>query len=269
MRRLTSYLSVARTLSDDTSWTALASAIDELYPEEQRAAQGNSSWTARFFTQLDADGDGSLDAEEIAALAARQPDLRIDARLGSDPRLALLKLISMGYLVQSSAMIQVDVPTGAAVPIKVGASGDGVQLAMPRLSIDLSRSDAVDALESIDRTADAQFKQFDQDANGYLDRNEFRATGQPAGAFDTLDADSSAGGRPTSDRGETADGKVYPDAWRTFLRRQRVASASLVHAYIGSVSDPLFMALDVDHDGRLVREKWPARGAAIDAGRQR
>lgn len=252
-RRSTSYLSIAHALTLDTNWNRLLATIEELYPRDQGETTYEGSWATTFLKQLDADGNEALSTDELIAWSHREPDVRINARFGTDPSLALPPFIGLEINEPPPAKISAEVLPGAAAPIAIGKSGDTLELGLPRLTIEMARSDTAVGPSAGDSVAAAQFKQFDRDGNGYLDRNEFNATGQAAGAFDGVDGDDAsdannpAGKKPE----EVRDGKIFLNAWKIFLQRQQAASSSLIHVYVGSASDSLFFALDMDHDGRL------------------
>jgi len=269
-RRSTSYLSIAHALTADSNWNRLLATVEELYPRDQGETTYEGSWVNRFLKQLDADSDESLSTDELMAWSHREPDVRIDARFGADPSLALPSFIGLEINGPPPAKISAEVLPGATAPIAITKSGDTLELVLPRLTIEMARSDTAVGPSAGDNVAAAQFKQFDRDGNGYLERNEFNATGQAAGAFDGVDGDDA---NPESKKPESAkseevrDGKIFLNAWKIFLQRQQAASSSLIHVYVGSASDSLFFALNTDHDGRLGAREIAAvktRLAALD-----
>jgi Ca2+-binding EF-hand superfamily protein len=193
------------------------------------------------FRRLDADGDGVLDAEELARFAQLPPDLEVVVRLGER--------------ANGEARIEVMGKGGPALAGKLR-----VEEALALLELGLTRAElrtsegtsSESALTGLVRQQYiAEFKKADKDKNGYLDEKEARGSRTFRDVFKAMDRDG--------------DGKLYEkevlaylDAYRQIEERARASCVSLV---LSDESRGLFDLLDVDRDGRLsVREMRGAVG---------
>jgi Ca2+-binding EF-hand superfamily protein len=189
------------------------------------------------FAALDANGDGMLDAEELAGFVKRAPDLELMLRLGSRGK--------------NEQRVEL-------VPAKGGANrlADKVKLlgGVAFLNLGVTRVEtrtAADEYQSdylagfIRPQLAAQFKQADKDGNGYLDEKEAGASNLFKGVFHAMDRDGD--GKVTEQ-----EFKAYLDLLQAYKERVQGACVTLVFA---DQSRGLFDLLDTDHDGRLsVRE---------------
>jgi Ca2+-binding EF-hand superfamily protein len=226
---------------------ALVSAMQERYgPKGKKAAQKGLSrkdlgLDEATFRQLDANGDGVLDAKELEGFVKRPPDLEVMVRLdtkGAGPR---VEVVSTGPR-RSPLAGQVQRLGGVAL----------LDLGVTRVELrgrgEEGRNDLFAGL--VRQQIQAQFKGADKDNNGYLDKKEADASPTFRGLFQAMDRDG--------------DGKLYEQEVLAYLERyaklQAKATASCASLAFADVSRGLFDMLDVNRDGRLsVREM---RGAA-------
>jgi Ca2+-binding EF-hand superfamily protein len=227
------------------------------------------------FNKLDVNGDGVLDAKELAAFAKREADVEITVRMGLNdgngprPPQPLPRL--PGQQVQKRVLdaemagpsgVAVTLHKGKALPpgVKVTETPQGaVMLEMGRTRIELGGPTG----NGFDRNAGrllvappprqarlvdqyiAEFKRADTDGNGYLDEKEAMQSPLFRNTFKLMDLDG--------------DGKLYEKEVRQYLAAMESLEASVANAGITlNVSDRgrgLFDLLDTDRDGRLsVRE---------------
>jgi Ca2+-binding EF-hand superfamily protein len=195
--------------------------------EEKKLSRKDLGLDEATFARLDTNGDGVLDAAELAGFVKRPPDLELTMRLGS-------KVSGDG---------RVEVVTGKA-QIKSGLAR--LDLGRTRLDLRTSTEYQSDRLAGILRDQIlAQFKQADKKKNGYLDEQTVKGNRFFGGLFKTMDRDGD---------GKLYEGEViaYFDQMAELQKRARAACVTLV---LANQSRGLFDALDVDRDGRLsVRE---------------
>jgi Ca2+-binding EF-hand superfamily protein len=188
---------------------------------------------AATFRRLDTDGDGLLDAKELAGFVRRAPDLELVVRLGGTEA-----------SVEAGAARKDDPLAG-----KVTRRDGMVLLDLGATRAELRGDDEEDRTDAfggiIRQQLLAQFRQADKDNNGFLDRKEAEASRQFRGLFKAMDRDGD---------GKLTEKEViaYLDQAREIQARARAASALLV---LSDESRGLFDLLDTDRDGRLsVRE---------------
>ena len=192
---------------------------------------------AATFAQLDANGDGVLDADELAGFVKRPPDLLVNLRVGRI----------------ESGTAHVDMPAGKDGPpplaSKLQLKGDVAQLDLGRTRVDLRTEVAPygpDRIGGIVRQQLlGQFKQADKDKNGYVDAKEASGSRTFSNMFKAMDRDG--------------DGKVYESEAIAYFDQlvdlQARARAACVTLVLTNQSRGLFDLLDTDRDGRLsVRE---------------
>ncbi|MBI2825078.1 MAG: hypothetical protein HYX69_10370 [Planctomycetia bacterium] len=241
-RRRTLHVAVAHALARDTAWNALESIVKELYPGDVRQPADGRPWLTNLLAGLDANDNGSLSAKELMALADCEANVTLQASLGRDasgsPGSPALSVPSEGL-------------RGIGPPAALRTGNDLVCLDVPGLIVEFSVADRAATMEDATAMAANQFKQFDKDANGYLDRDEFRLTGQAGGVLDGLDTDG--------------DGKLYPNELADFLENERAAALALIHVDVGRLADALFAALDANGDGRLGSREIAGAAARLES----
>src|SRR5262249_50619596 len=143
------------------------------------------------FEKLDADGDGSLDVEELARFAQRPADLEVKARLGRTQGIDLVR--------------GKDAANSVAGRVRTGTDGSlGLDLGATRIELAVA-GDSTRMRGGLRPQYLAQFKQADRDNNGYLDMEEARQTPFFGGLFKTIDRDG--------------DGKIFEKEVIAYLDR--------------------------------------------------
>jgi Ca2+-binding EF-hand superfamily protein len=191
------------------------------------------------FAALDANGDGVLDAAELANFVKRSPDLELVVRLGSREE-GERRVEAMGQ------------PAPLAGKVKMLDGLAMLELGATRAEVRGSEEYRTDRLGGVLRQQyGAQFKQADKNGDGYIDEQEAKGNALFRTSFKAMDRDG--------------DGKVsekefnaYMDLLQQFQKRARAACVTLT---VTDESRGLFDLLDVNRDGRLsVREM---RGAPL------
>jgi Ca2+-binding EF-hand superfamily protein len=184
------------------------------------------------FKALDADGDGELDAEELAHFAAKPPDLELTLRLGKmDPKLRRVEIVK-----QDGAL-------GDRVKAKDGTVT--LDLGVTRVELSVGAGEARNAgfnqAQLIRQQYLSQFKAADTDNNGYLDEKEAKANPLFAGTFKLMDRDG--------------DGMLYEKEVIAYLDKiEDLQTRALESCAALNVSDQgkgLFDLLDANRDGQL------------------
>jgi Ca2+-binding EF-hand superfamily protein len=190
------------------------------------------------FAALDKDGDGELDAEELAGFARRPADLELTVRAGKrgdEPALTMKDRDPKA------------VPLAAKI-IKGDRGVVALDLGVTRIDLVSTPDESMDRVRFAINVRDQylnQFKNLDAGDKGYLTMDEANSSPFFRGVFKQMDRDG--------------DGKLtakemiaYFDAIEDLQKTARTSCVAL------SVSDQgrgLFGLIDTDHDGRLsVRE---------------
>jgi Ca2+-binding EF-hand superfamily protein len=203
-------------------------------PQEKRLSRKDLGLDEATFTRLDANGDGVLDAQELAAFVKRAPDLELLVRLGRRDGAARVELVKPAD--GPSLAGNVEAKDGLAL----------LDLGVTRLDLRTKEEDGANAFGGILRQQYvAQFRQADKDNNGYLDEMEAKASRTFRSLFKAMDRDG--------------DGKVTEKELMAYLdwldELQKRAAAGCATLVLSDDSRGLFDLLDVNRDGRLsVRE---------------
>lgn len=198
----------------------------------RRLAPKDVKLSTEQFAALDQDGDGELDAEELARLGqSAAPEIAIALRLGTVPAgRAPAEVVSGGESLKTAGARGADVALGTPgirlELIPTGTSAEAARIAF--------RSRYLDRFRSLDR-----------DKNGYLDPTETNNYFVFRDYFSFLDADG--------------DGKVFEKELAAALDEVKglttAAARGLAAVEVAESGRGLFGAIDTDGDGRLsVRE---------------
>jgi Ca2+-binding EF-hand superfamily protein len=187
------------------------------------------------FKQLDADGDGVLDALELAGFVKREPDLELVLRLGK----------------KESSEARVEVVTGegrSPLAAQVRTVDGAALLDLGRTLADLRANDEdrPDRLNGIVRQQYlVQFRAADTNNDGFVDAEEAKNSRQFRTLFKYAD-------RKGTGKVSEQDLNAYLDHLQELQKR---VSAGCVTLDISDQSRGLFDLLDTNRDGRLsVRE---------------
>ncbi len=187
------------------------------------------------FKQLDTNGDGLLDADELDRFARRAPDVELKYSLSSNARQTQAEILSTK-----------DQPSPLATQLRPLHLGAVLDLGAARFEMvsEEMRNQAVIArpLRQLYKT---QFANADKDNKGYLTQSDAQSSPLFRDLFKAMDRDG--------------DGKVTEPEMNAFLdlmeEQQAQARSSCVLLTFGDQGNGLFDLLDSNRDGRLsVRE---------------
>jgi Ca2+-binding EF-hand superfamily protein len=184
------------------------------------------------FAALDRDGDGTLDAEELARFAQRRSDLALVTRLGKRGGKAAVELA--------------DPNAPLAKMVRKDKEGN-LALEMGNTRVELTAPPEPNERMFFDIKAQyrTQFRMADKDNNGYLDKKEAEASPFFRNLFAVMDRDG--------------DGMLFEKEMLAYVDQiavlQKAALTATVSLSIASSGQGLFDLIDTDKDGRLsVRE---------------
>lgn len=183
-------------------------------------------WPSERITKLDEDGNGRLDAAELADLRLATPDIEMT--------------IDLSDKESSGGLLTINATTGNR--LDDSSRLDYAKIALSPAVVSFSHRN-LDPIASAIDDAMQQFNLLDADANGYLDRDEVaeRIRFQRE-LFDLMDAD--------------ADDKVFVDEMKHYVRTRAEPKASTCTVNLYDTGNGFFTALDGNADGRVSeREK--------------
>src|SRR5262249_42228837 len=132
------------------------------------------------FNALDANGDGVLDAAELAGFVKRAPDLELVVRLGSRD----------GGEGRGEGGAGKGRPAPLAGKVKTAHGLAQIDLGVTRAEVGGGESYRADRLGGLLRQQyAAQFRQADKDGNGYIDAKEASASPLFRNTFKAMDRD--------------------------------------------------------------------------------
>jgi Ca2+-binding EF-hand superfamily protein len=182
----------------------------------------------------DADGDGALDAKELAAFFA-------------DPPPGLELVVTLDRPGTGVTSIDLAKPAGRPRPLagRTRKNDKGVfVLAIDGTEVEFSTTGE---FGRNDEFVKMQFKGADADNNGYLDKSEAQKNGFINQYYQRADRDG--------------DGKLYEKELDAYLERQADAFDSRAMLTVSDKGQALYAIVDADHDERLaVRELRTALG---------
>jgi Ca2+-binding EF-hand superfamily protein len=218
--------------------------LDRYRPAENATAPPRRLMRASFplpdttFAALDQDGDGELDSAELARFGrACPPDVELAFQLGNIPAGA-----------RPAAVL-----AGGKNPVRAGVTGPGEQVMLELPGVRLDLAPGATTTPDLRGSYQNRFRQFDRDANGYLDETETPPGSVFRTLFPLLDTDG--------------DGKLFEKELLTVLDAVQplavVAATGLVTADVTEASRGLFGLFDANGDGQLSpREvRWLAKRA--------
>ncbi len=195
-------------------------------------------WSQERIAELDTDGNGRLDAGELAALSQATPDVELEVDLRGRQT--------------SGGLIRVVATKGRAV--EGAARPDFAKVAFDSAVVSFSHRN-LDPVAAAIESAMRQFNQLDADANGYLGRDEtMERTRFERGLFDLIDADG--------------DDKIFVDEMKQYVRARAEPAAATCRVNVYDTGNGFFMALDANADGRISeREKRKAAASLAQLDR--
>ncbi len=196
-------------------------------------------WSKERVAELDADGNGRLDAGELATLGKATPDIELDGRSARPPG---------GRRADPRGRHQ----TGSAID---GAGRlDYAKVAFDPAVVTFSHRN-LDPIAAAIESAMRQFNQLDADANGYLGRDETTERMRfERELFDLIDVDG--------------DDKIFVDEMKQYVRAYAEPVAATCRVNVYDTGNGFFMALDANADGRVsVREMRKAAGSLAQLDR--
>lgn len=214
--------SVAELLRD-THQTLLPAQLIQKYDKDRnrKLSAEELNWSQERIASCDADKDGQLSLKELANLqnSSVDADLLIDVvRTNGQPMLKL---------AQQSAAARAD---GDRYP-------DLITLNLPNATVTFSTRE-VDPFETSMTIALRTFNELDQDANGYLDKDETMSRERfGRGLFDQIDADG--------------DGKIFGEEMKEFIRARGEPAATTCQVMVYDDGAGFFSALDSNGDRRI------------------
>jgi len=201
-------------------------------PEQKKLTRSDLGLDEATFARLDVNGDGVLDAEELAAFVKRAPDIELQVQVG-----------------KTAAERPIQVQERALLAGKFQMKDGLGQLNLGKTRVELLASAGAAGPERFGGLARdqylAQFRQLDSEGKGFIQESQVQNNRLLRGLFKAIDRDG--------------DGKVTEKKLIAYLdhlqeRQQRAASACVTLQF-SDQSRGLFDLLDTDHDGRLsVRE---------------
>lgn len=196
------------------------------------------------FRQADANSDDSLSLDEWTTwFEQRSPDLEVVVNLAAESQASPIQVVSRGGAIEPSRPVGID-NVGTLV----------VRLGHDELTISVrpepSEHDAQRLADAMSAQRKNQFRSFDRDNNGYLDRNEIG--GDAAQDFLAMDRD--------------ADGKVFIEELQAYAQQQTELAAHQTHIQIDTRGGTLFEILDSgdQHLSQRELQALPALFAAWD-----
>jgi Ca2+-binding EF-hand superfamily protein len=210
------------------------------------------------FKRLDVNGDGQLDANELAKFVQRAPDLEVLVRLGSGARRLPVAEIAGGILIalpggaEAGRGLTVLSPDGQAAPL-AGAvrpvGRDDLTVTLADAVLDLSRgAPSPSAFQQNRQFYLTQFRTADSEKRGFVERRQLRGD----------QAQILLGLFPFADR--DGDGKLTEKELQAYLDLLTEGANCFTVLRIADRGRGLFEAMDANGDGRLglreLRTAW-------------
>ena len=181
------------------------------------------------FAAADTNADGYLDYDELVEWAAdRAPDLELLVRADA-PR-------------TDRQTVRIVTRDGNAPPLanQLLPGNDGsIRLRLTALRVDIQVRGPAGSRFKRESQYRQQFRSFDIDQNGYLDRNEtgFVFGSGADSAFDRIDVDG--------------DGMIFPKEFYSYMQALAELSIARTDVTVQDLGSRLFDVLDADRDGQL------------------
>lgn len=221
-------------LASGESYAAVAGELLKRYDDPQRASD-KGRLTAeelgtepRLLAPFDTDGDGGLNAAELAQFL-HNPPIHVE--------------LIVQFYMEKPLRPKLGVLKGAARPAEDGRPPrtEKSLVALGGAEIELRAAPNANTAFDNRQFYKLKFLTADADKNGYLGEQEFAAVGLEGVEFKTVDADG--------------DGMIVANELQAYVDKQSAEAAGKIQLVIGSDGRSLFEILDVNLDRRLsVRE---------------
>ena len=222
-------------------WDGVVFTLAELYLRHGELPAEGFPLTPKLAAELDADGNGALNREELQRLDKIEPHIVLAVRFGrtgAEPAGISVERLAPGL--------------GDAAEVAVRSPG-GVMLKLAGVRMRFQFADRQGG--GAGPSADEQLAALDEDKNGYLEKAEVeKKSPGTASMFDDWDANG--------------DGMVYAREIASYDRGRRAPQATAIRIAASDDQDALFPCLDADFDGRLTARELreaPVRLAKLDA----
>ena len=260
-------------------------------PPVRAAARTAGGAAADVLALLDADGDGRLAPDELAAGAAVRRDFDADGTLSAAELAPFRDPAAAGgerrqFPAGSPFRLDPDPPADAAPDLEVAVSLVARSFGLPKavvtanrapgrlavtadrrgfaVAVDGGADGGVELIFAADRPASVgadavslgllELVRADGDANGYLDPTEFSAAGLP-------------GAPRMGDVDRDGDEQATREEVRAYLEEDVRLAGSRAYVLAEAAAGGLFAALDRDGDGRLTPAERTAAAGDLAAGR--
>lgn len=198
---------------------------------DNRLSKSELGIDAEAFAAVDADHDGTLDAEEVKGyLTQSKPDVELVVKLaGKDLKTARIEVVG-------------DPSKPLPVGVKMDRLSDGdVELLIGEISLELHADAGANALENAKQFFASQFAAADADNNKYLEPKEVKDRPPFSELFELMDKDG--------------DGKLYRNELDEFVERENQAAQSQMVLSAEDQGRAIFAITDLNRDRHLgIRE---------------
>jgi hypothetical protein len=207
-------------------WDGVVFTLAELYLRHGELPAEGFPLTPKLAAELDADGNGALNREELQRLDKIEPHIVLAVRFGrtgAEPAGISVERLAPGL--------------GDAAEVAVRSPG-GVMLKLAGVRMRFQFADRQGGGAGAGPSADEQLAALDEDKNGYLEKAEVeKKSPGTAAMFDDWDANG--------------DGMVYAREIASYDRGRSAPQATAIRIAASDDQDALFPCLDADFDGRL------------------
>ncbi len=224
----------------------LYGSTEQAIPRRQLRAE-HLHYPPQLFAELDRNGDGLLDGEELHGLVRRPADVEITLRLsqkGKPRPEAVFEKVHPRY------------------DLRVDCQSDQIILHTKRTQVHISArlwltlaSSQKDSALAPDKTLRNYFRSLDRDQNGYLDQRELALSTRPYSTVGSLVVSCSL-----ADLDRDGDGKIveseFVSGFEPFLAMQMLSRQMSLSLLVTPQGPNLLSQLDSNDDGKLGIREW-------------